>query len=53
MMKHLFWYPWLFAALVVAILACLGTAVYLLMQFPSEIPANAHLVREGLYAAIL
>lgn len=56
MMKHLFLYPWIFAALVLGILFCLGTAIHLLMQFPAEAfiaPANSQLVKEVMHAAIL
>lgn len=54
MMKHLFWYPWVLAALVAGILFCLGLIAYMLLQ-PAEaaLHPGAQLVMEDLGRALL
>lgn len=54
MMKHLFWYPWVMAALVIGILICLGLIARMLFaQAPQAayVP-NAQLVMEGFHHAL-
>ena len=54
MMKHLFWYPWIMAALVAGILACLALIAHMLLSGPPQ-PAyypDAQLVLEGMCHAL-
>ena len=54
MMKHLFWYPWVLAALVTGILFCLGWIAYMLLHQPqAALHPGAQLVLEDLSHAIL
>ena len=54
MMKHLFWYPWIMAALVTGILVCMALIAYMLFFQPEPefISPGAHFVMEGLHHAL-
>lgn len=54
MMKHLFWYPWIMAALLLGIVVCAGLIVHMLFfQAPqAAYHPGAQLVKEAVLHAL-
>lgn len=56
MQKHLFWYPWVCAAMIAGILVCAALILRLLLNSAPEAPemaAGVYLVREAMQHAAL
>lgn len=53
MQKHLFWYPWVLAALALGILVCIGLIVRMLFFQPQAVfHPGVQLVKEAVFHAL-